>query len=38
MIKEKFKDPKKVYPYELYGHFNELGYQFISEVIFRNIK
>ena len=37
-IKKKFKDPKKVYPYELYGHFNELGYQFISEVIFRNIK
>ena len=37
-IKNKFENPKIIYPYQLYGHFNELGYQFLSKVILKNIE
>ena len=32
---QKHKDPLSLYPFRLYGHFNELGYKTVSEIIFK---
>ncbi len=32
---QKHKDPLSLYPFRSYGHFNELGYKTISEIIFK---
>ena len=35
---EKHNDPLSLFPFRKHGHYNELGYQLVSETIFNQIK
>ena len=37
-IIQEIDNPLKLYPFKQFGHFNEFGYDFVSKVIFKNIK
>ena len=35
---EKQNDPMKLFPFNIYSHYNEKGYELIADVLFKNLR